>query len=125
MIQICKLHKVIISSFKNYDELFKYINNLEYRRLFEESDNSSRENWNFTIYPHQRLSYIYYKAREKFSTEIEKEAYERELDLIGIYRGDYKNPIQIPVTPDINIETIKKNWCREYCFANQFYLIEE
>lgn len=34
------------------------------------------------------------------------------------------NPIQLPVRQDLDIESLKKEWCEDYCKAHGYSLIE-
>lgn len=124
MIQIFGTDKTVIGLFKNYDELFKHINTQESSKLSESSSCFPGNIWSFVLFTNKRLSYIYYKTLEKSFSAIGRQAYEQELDLIEISRGDFQNPLQIPVTPDVNIQELQKNWCQDYC-DNQGYVLVE
>jgi hypothetical protein len=124
MIQIFGPDKTIIGLFKDYDELFKHINTHENSKLTESSSCFPENIWSFVLFTNKRLSYIYYKTLEKSFSPVGRQAYEQELDLIEISKGDLQSPIQIPVTPDVNIEELKKNWCQEYCDSHDYCLVE-
>lgn len=124
MIQVFGSDKKPVGLFKNYDELFKYINTIENSKFLECSSASLGETWSFALYTNKRLSYIYYKTLERSFSKVGKEAFEQELDLIEIYKGDFNNPIQIPVTPDVNVQELKENWCHEYCDTHNYLLVD-
>lgn len=124
MIQVFGSNKEVIGQFRNYDELSKYLNAIENSKLIERSSRSLEEIWSFALYTNKRLSYIYYKTLERSFSKVGKEAFEQELDLIEIYKGDFMEPIQIPVTPDVNVQELKENWCHEYCDAHHYLLVD-
>jgi hypothetical protein len=124
MIQVFGSNKEAIGQFDNYDALFKHINSIENSKLAECSSRSLGEIWSFALYTNKRLSYIYYKTLERSFSKVGKEAFEQELDLIEIYKGDFQNPIQIPVTADINVQELKESWCQEYCEAHHYLLVD-
>lgn len=124
MIQVFASNKEEIGQFDNYDALFKHINSIENSKLAECSSRSLGEIWSFALYTNKRLSYIYYKTLERSFSKVGKEAFEQELDLIEIYKGDFQNPIQIPVTPDVNVQELKESWCQEYCEAHNYLLVD-
>ena len=124
MIQVFGSNKEAIGQFNNYDELFKHINSIENSKLMECSSRSLGEIWSFALYTNKRLSYIYYKTLERSFSKVGKEAFEQELDLIEIYKGDFKSPIQIPVTPDVNVQKLKETWCQEYCDSHNHLLVD-
>jgi len=124
MMQVFDPNQMPLGLFQNYNELFKYIQNMENLKLLEGHICFQDEPWSFTLYTHKRLSYIYPKFLEKYFSKSGKQAYEQELDLLEIYKGDYHNPIQIPVTQDVDIQDLQKNWCQDYCNAHNYVLVE-
>jgi hypothetical protein len=124
MIQVFGSNKEAIGQFDNYEALFKHINSIENSKLVECSSRSLGEIWSFALYTNKRLSYIYYKTLERSFSKVGKEAFEQELDLIEIYKGDFQNPIQIPVTADINVQELKESWCQEYCDTHNYLLVD-
>lgn len=124
MIQLFGSNKEAIGQFDNYDALFKHINSIENSKLMECSSRSLADIWSFALYTNKRLSYIYYKTLEKSFSKVGKEAFEQELDLIEIHKGNFESPIQIPVTPDVNVQELKENWCQEYCDFHNYLLVD-
>lgn len=124
MIHVFGSNKEAIGQFNDYDALFKHINSVENSKLMECGSRSLGEIWSFALYTNKRLSYIYYKTLERSFSKVGKEAFEQELDLIEIYKGDFESPIQIPVTPDVNVQELKEAWCQEYCDSHNYLLVD-
>lgn len=36
-------------------------------------------------------------------------------DIIEVINGNVKNPVFIRVTPDVDVEALRKRWCEDYC----------
>ncbi|MBM3468580.1 MAG: hypothetical protein FJX71_04020 [Alphaproteobacteria bacterium] len=124
MIQLYGPDNKTVNLFKDYEELYKHITALENSKLSEENVCLSHNIWSFALYTNKRLSYIYYKTLERSFSKVGKEAFEQELDLIEICKGDYESPIQIPVTADVNVNELRKNWCQEYCETHDYVLVD-
>jgi hypothetical protein len=123
MIEIFNEGKGNIETFESYEDLLKHIKAIEKKR-FEET---GKEEWNLTIYSNERLARLYHYAIESFRifmTEKEQEAYENELNLLEMYKGDEDNPTQIILTPDIDIDKIKESWCRDYCLSHGYNFLD-
>ena len=95
------------------NELFDFISD------FEDSNGSGNGSWSFAVHsPHRVFSL--YNNREKGScaspidTNLQ-EAYDEQLSLLEICTGNYANPQYIAITPNIDIGSLKKKWCQDYC----------
>ena len=123
MIEIFNEINEKVGSFQSYNGLFKYIREREKETLIR----TGQTDWRFTIHGHERLSCLYWraiKALDTLFTEKEMEAFNNELNLLEMCMGDYDNPTQIILTPDINVKEIRKNWCRDYCLEHGYIFSE-
>lgn len=123
MIQIFDSEQKSLGLFKDYDAVYQHITALENSKLLD-SSTYPNDIWAFVLFTNKRLSYIYHKTLERSFSKVGREAFERELDLLEISKGDYHNPIQIPVTGDVDISELKRTWCQEYCDSHDMSLIE-
>ncbi|MBX9805472.1 MAG: hypothetical protein K2Y18_06950 [Alphaproteobacteria bacterium] len=124
MIQVFGPDRTIIGLFKDYDGLFNHINTTESSKLLESNSSFSQDVWTFVLFTNKRLSYIFHKTLERSFSKVGKEAFEQELDLIEISKGDYHNPIQIPVTADVNVSELREKWCQEYCDTHDYVIVD-
>ena len=67
---------------------------------------------------------IYENTQQSLLTAVVKEAYEKEVGLIAICRGDFESQIEILDTPDLDKEALKKQWCLDYCVAHDYVVVE-
>lgn len=122
MIEIFNEVKGSLETFKNYDDLFKYIKAIERQKLIEQG----QEGWIFTIYSNESLERFYWnaiKAIEILLTEKEQDAYENGLDLLEMSKGYEDSTTQIILTPDIDIEVLKEDWCKDYCLSHGYIFL--
>ncbi len=119
MIHICNPDGKLIRSFKN-DDAF---NHLSAGELLEDHPEVDATHWSFVIFPPQRVADLYFKLKQKTVSAPLKEAYDQQLGVIEICRGDYANPTWVPLTICIDIGKLKKNWYLDFC-KKYGYVIE-
>ena len=122
-----------LGSFKTYGEVVDFIHNSQIYHLVYVNTRDQplvgaldleNANWRFVYYKHTELNIIYSCMNEPPISGIERQAFDQGLDLIEVHHGSPLNPIQIPVTEDLDIESLKKDWCEAYCKANGYALLE-
>lgn len=132
MLHLLDQHHNPIGTFETYECLIDYIHKsriyklrlLIYRNYsFENVLDLEETRWRFVHYKHAELSVIYSCMKEPPIKGIEKQAFDQGLDLIEVYQGSPTNPLQIPVTPDLNIQKLQKDWCESYCKAHGYSLL--
>ena len=121
MIEIFNSKGEKLGAFRNYKQLFWSITKIERLKLLKGKYQYGQSNWCFLRRPYEKLSMVYYHMIEKHPTPIERQAYERQLDMIDIYQGNYDSYTQLLVTPDLDVDLLRKNWCRAYCKAQGYY----
>ena len=95
--------------FKSYDALLECIMEIEQ----EKHTDDTPMDWSFMIYPPTEVVAFY--ALSQTPCVIIEEAFEEDLPLIEICTGDYKKPLYIAMTPNVDIVYLKKKWCKDYC----------
>lgn len=121
MINICKLNGKLIKSFKS-DDVFKHLSGGE---LLEDHPEIGATQWGFVVFPPESVPNLYFKLKQKPIPAPLKEAYEQQLGVIEVCKGDYANPTWVPVTLDLDIGKLKKDWYLECCKKHGFFVIEE
>lgn len=119
MLEIFQKNKEIEPLFANYDDLFNHITERENLKLFEEHSDFGKTEWSFVVFSPKNVSILYHHIKKESITQPLQQAYENQMSLIEICKGDYENPTQILGTPDIDIEELKKNWSLDYCKAHK------
>jgi hypothetical protein len=113
MIQIVPLDGTSTKYFESFDEFFEHVTTTENSKLVDEHSDFAHMDWSFTVYPPKRVVALY--AHTQNPCEPMQEAFEDSLPLIEICAGDYKKPLYIVVTPNVDIDYLKKKWCVDYC----------
>lgn len=121
MINICKPNGKLIKSFKN-DDAFNHLSGGE---LLEDHSEVGTTHWGFVIFPPEIVPHLYFKLKQKPVPAPLKEAYEQQLGVIEICKGDYENSTWVPVRPGLNIGKLKKDWYIECCKTHGFFVIGE
>lgn len=121
-----------LGSFETYSELVDFIHNSQIYHLTYISNHDhplvspldlKDTGWRFVYYKHSDLNIIYSCMHEPPIKGIERQAFDLGLDLIEIHHGSPINPIQLPVTADLDIEYLKKEWCEAYCTVHRYSLL--
>ena len=104
--------------FNNYHEACDYINALEKRKMLE----PGAKMWSFIRRRYETLSSLYYRnpSLKDFLTPKEKEAVEKESGLIEIVKGNREHITQLLFTSRLDIEPLKRDWCKDYCSEHGF-----
>lgn len=122
MIEILGLNALKTRYFKNYNEFFECLTLTENLKLIEKCPDFTQMNWSFTTYSPKRVVDLYAHSIDPAPAIIE--AFESNSSLIEICKGDYKKPLYIVITPTIDLVTVKKKWCLDYCAAHYFLIRE-
>jgi hypothetical protein len=113
MIQILSFNGTPAEQFEDYNELFECIIIIENLKLIAKCLDFSHLNWSFTVYSPKRVSS--FRTAAKDAPDAVHEAYEENLPLIEICTGDFHNPLYIVVTPNVDMDFLKRQWCIDYC----------
>jgi hypothetical protein len=113
MIEIITIDRTLVGYFENFNELFESITALEDVKSSSENLDVNQMNWRFVVHPPKEAINVY--THSKTPSEDLKEAYKENLPLIEICTGDYKNPLYIALTPNVDMDYLKKKWCIDYC----------
>lgn len=107
-----------------YNDVCEYLNRIERRKASETGENVS---WCFLRRRYETLAIFYYRTpplKKDFFTQKEKEAVEKETGLIEIMKGSPESLVQVLLTPNIDLEPLRKDWCQEYCKEHDMKICE-
>jgi hypothetical protein len=108
--------------FRNYHEVCDYISNIENQRPLEPRE----KRWSFLRRRYQTLSLLYDRnpLLKDFLTPKEKEAAEKGIGLIEIIKGNREHITQLLLLRPLDIEPLKRDWCKEYGIEHDFEIFE-
>lgn len=114
--------KSLVGSYKRFEDVCDYFMRLEHFKSVGRS--FSEERWEFSYYSYEYLRAIFGGIKKNVSSKTEREAYENELDLIEVCKGDPQFLRQIALFPDVDVEEVARDWCFDYARAKNFSLFE-
>ena len=135
MIWLLNTQRHRMSSYKTFEELCDYFNRLEDLKPFinayegygqrGEEDNypEFQKHWGFIYHFHHKLPGLLVHLEEVAYIQIIQEAYEKEIDLIEIFRGEGVSE-WIMITPGLNGDKFMREWCLDYAYAHGFVILE-
>ena len=104
--------------FTNHHQVCDYINSIEKQKILE----PGTKIWSFIRRRYETLYSLYYRnpSLKDFLTLKEKEAVENEMGLVEIVKGNREHITQLLCTNRLDIEPLKRDWCKEYCIEHGF-----
>ena len=123
MIKITGLTNKKYEFFQNYHDLCEYINKTERFKAL----GSGKTGWKFGRRSFEALSFFGSrcpKSFEELCTPEEKEALVKGLGLIEILKGDEKPLTQILYTQGLDVTSLKREWCFDYCLEHGYTVLE-
>ena len=113
MIVIHPLDGTPAEHFEDYNELFECILVNENLKFAIKNPDVAPTDWSFTVFPPIQAAALYALSQDPCPAITE--AFEDNLPLIEIYTGDSKNSLYIPLTPNVDMDYLKKKWCVDWC----------
>ena len=101
--------------FKNYKRLYSHLNSHQWVRR-RNSPHHLIDDWFFACHSYRRVM-----AFHKF---IHSQKIDSGSDVLEISYGLSSKPLMVPVTPELDIESLIEVWCQKYCDAHGYKLVE-
>lgn len=124
MLKVFDLSKKKIGVFEDYDAFLRFITSLENQKLLEGSPSFGLAYWAFAEYSPEKLKHVCAWIKPGYLTTVQLKALEQNIGLLEICRGDPGALQEIPVTPELDGEEFRKQFCLEYCRHRGWRLIE-
>jgi hypothetical protein len=113
---INEFNKNIIKS-ETYSEIRKKFHEIENHKLLAEDIDVETFNKSWGFYVHNKSTLKHLHDNLRTVPPLLKKAYEEELQLVEVCKGNPHNMTQIIVTDDVDLLKIEKGWCLDYCEA--------
>jgi hypothetical protein len=81
--------------------------------------------WSFLVLTPNRIAMLLSVLKKPYDLLLLQEAWEKQLTIVEVCKGNFKGLKQTIVEPDVDIETLRKEWCLDYCQANGMTVIEK
>ena len=106
-----------IFAFNNYGKLYKHLESLERGK--------GKGKWIFAHHSHERvLSFYKYIRDQEISVQLAEKDGGENFDVLEMINGNIKEPVFIPVTPDVDVMALQHQWCQNYCKEHNYALFE-
>lgn len=112
--------------FKNYQKLLSHIDSMQRSKRYSHPYQSQRiDSWFIARHSHSRVMAFYdFICSQKKKSQKDDRKKLPKLDVLEISDDISRKPIMIPITPDIDIESLIESWCRRYFNSQGYDLIE-
>ena len=114
----------VSASYKTFEEVCDHFRRVEHLKPVPEGSSYNEDRWDFTYWPHKRLSSLHEHLKDTHFSHLEREAFEGELDLIEIFDGRSELADQYIVTPDLDVTSLMREWCFDYAYAHGYTILE-
>jgi hypothetical protein len=121
MIIIINEHKTTVTSFASYWDVFQHIEHLEKSR---QTRNPLLPDWSFTVHPYQRALQFHAYIEETLKTGIGAKDDRRALSILEVCQGNAGKVSLLPITPDLNVDALKEEWCQAYLRARGYFSLQ-
>ena len=108
----------------HYRELCRHITYEENEKLFEDHPQFGQTMWSFLYISPQQVTDLVPTMKKKCDEKIFLEAHLQGLGVVEACEGNLDHIRQILVTPDVNVEALRKEWCKKYCKVHGYGLFE-
>ena len=113
-----------VGSHKTFEEVCDHFRRVEHLKPSLEEIPCGTDRWDFVYWPHKRLSSVHEHPNNFQFSQAEREAYENDLDLIEIFDGRSESADQYVVTPDLDIDSLMREWCFDYAYSHGYTILE-
>ena len=101
--------------FKNYQRLYSHLNSHQSVRRCQ-TPNQLIDDWFFACHSRHRVMAFY-----KFCTMQSKPL---KFDYLEMSYDKPNDPVILPITPNLDIEKLREDWCQRYCAFHGYKLVE-
>jgi len=113
-----------VGSYNSFEEVCDHFKRLEHLKPLPTGRTDAKKRWDFIYWSHKKLSILHEHFKDTHFNELEREAYERELDLIEIFDGRSPMADQYIVTEELDIGGLMREWCFDYAYAHGYTVLE-
>ena len=101
--------------FKNYQKLYSHINSHKWTKRYNMSHHLI-DDWFFACHSRHRVMAFY-----EFCSIQRKPL---KFDILEMSHERSNQPVILPITSALDIETLREDWCRRYCESHGYKLID-
>ena len=103
------------TKFKNYQRLHSHLESYQRTKIYNRP-NQLIDEWVFACHSRRRFMAFY-----EFASMQRKPL---RFDVLEMSYENSNQPVILPITPALDIETLREDWCRRYCESHGYELID-
>lgn len=109
---------------RSWDDDGAFFNHISAGELLEDHPEIDATHWIFVVFPPEMVPDLCLNLKQKPVPRPLKEAYEQHLGVIEICKGNYWNPVWIPLELGLDPGRLKKDWYLECCHQHGYVIRE-
>lgn len=102
--------------FKNYQKLFNHIDHNQRAKRYNKSPRPI-DDWFLARHSYRRVMAFYEFVKNSRGQSP-------KFDVLEMSHDRSRKPVIIPITPDLDVESLLEDWCKRYCEFNGYELVE-
>lgn len=112
--------------FKNYHKLYSYLDSRQRAKRFNPNrPHQPINDWFFACHSYSRIMALHkFVCIQKANTKETKGSVKPKFDVLEMSYDLSNKTRLIPITPNLDIESLLEDWCRRYCEAHGYKLVE-
>ncbi len=103
------------TKFKNYQRLYSHLDSHQWTKRYNRP-NHLIDDWFFACHSRHRVMAFY-----EFASMQSKPL---RFDVLEMSYENSNQPVILPITPALDIETLREDWCRRYCESHVYKLVD-
>jgi hypothetical protein len=84
-----------------------------------------KDPWSFLVLTPNRIAALLNTFRKPYDHLMLQEAWEKQLTVVDVCKGDFKDLKQVVVQSAAQIGALQQEWCRDYCTAHGIIVVEK
>lgn len=110
--------------FRNYQKLFNHIDHNQRAKRYNKP-HQPIDDWFLARHSYRRVMAFYdFICAQKINAEKKSSGQPLDLDVLEMSYGRSGKPIIIPITADLDVESLLEDWCKRYCESQEHELVE-
>src|SRR5436305_8180332 len=110
--------------FKNYQKLFNHIDHNQRSRRYNKP-HQPIDDWFLARHSYRRVMAFYeFVSAQKINAEKKSGGKPPKFDVLEMSNDRSRKPVIMPITPDLNVESLLEDWCKRYCESHGCKLVE-
>lgn len=110
--------------FKNYQKLYSHVDNYQWVKRYNRQHHLI-DDWFFACHSYSRVMAFYeFIFNQKRKSQENPGEITQKVDILEMSYDRSIKPVIIPITSDLDVQSLLEDWCKRYCESNGYKLVE-